>query len=202
MSAVRRWPCASGRRCGRDGAADRPQPPEDAGAAGPADGRDRCPRALRLPERDIHAFAEQHAAWLEAAVARARAGSRAAQRAGILSEAELQRLRTAAQADLTERVTRLAARMGVDFAGITIRAQRTRWGSCSARGSLSFNCLLMLAPPEVREYVAVHELCHRKQMNHSAAFWREVASCLPDYAAQRAWLREHGPALLGRLPET
>ena len=145
---------------------------------------------------------EQHAAWLETAVARARAGSRAAQRAGILSEAELQRLRTAAQADLTERVTRLAARMGVDFAGITIRAQRTRWGSCSARGSLSFNCLLMLAPPEVREYVAVHELCHRKQMNHSAAFWREVASCLPDYAAQRAWLREHGPALLGRLPET
>ena len=109
---------------------------------------------LRLPERDIHAFAEQHAAWLETAVARARAGSRAAQRAGILSEAELQRLRTAAQADLTERVTRLAARMGVDFAGITIRAQRTRWGSCSARGSLSFNCLLMLAPPEVREYVA------------------------------------------------
>ena len=82
---------------------------------------------LRLPERDIHAFAEQHAAWLEAAVARARAGSRAAQQAGILSETELQRLRTAAQADLTERVTRLAARMGVDFAGITIRAQRTRW---------------------------------------------------------------------------
>lgn len=133
---------------------------------------------------------------------RARAGSRAAQQAGILSEAELQRLRTAARADLTERVTRLAARMGVDFAGITIRAQRTRWGSCSARGSLSFNCLLMLAPPEVREYVAVHELCHRKQMNHSAAFWREVALWLPDYAAQRAWLREHGPALLGRLPET
>lgn len=118
------------------------------------------------------------------------------------SEAELQRLRTAAQADLTERVTRLAARMGVDFAGITIRAQRTRWGSCSARGSLSFNCLLMLAPPEMREYVAVHELCHRKQMNHSAAFWREVALWLPDYAAQRAWLREHGPALLGRLPKT
>ena len=149
---------------------------------------------LRLPERDIHAFAEQHAAWLEAAVARARAGSRAAQRAGILSETELQRLRTAARADLTGRGTR--------FAGITIRAQRTRWGSCSARGSLSFNCLLMLAPPEVREYVAVHELCHRKQMNHSAAFWREVALWLPDYAAQRAWLREHGPALLGRLPET
>lgn len=85
---------------------------------------------------------------------------------------------------------------------IVARAQRTRWGSCSARGSLSFNCLLMLAPPEMREYVAVHELCHRKQMNHSAAFWREVALWLPDYAAQRAWLREHGPALLGRLPKT
>lgn len=157
---------------------------------------------LRLPERDIHAFAAQHEAWLESAVARAKAGRQLAQQAGLLSREELQTLRAETMRDMTERVTRLSVQIGVSFSGITIRAQRTRWGSCSARGSLSFNCLLMLAPPEVREYVAVHELCHRKQMNHSAAFWREVALWLPDYAAQRAWLREHGPALLGRLPKT
>ena len=154
---------------------------------------------LRLPERDIHAFAEQHAAWLKAAVARARAGSLAAQRAGILSETELQRLRTAARADLTERVTRLAARMGVDFAGITIRAQRTRWGSCSSAGNLNFNCLLMLAPESVLNYVVVHELCHRKHMDHSPAFWQEVARMLPDYKKEEAWLRGEGRVLLMRM---
>ena len=157
---------------------------------------------LRLPELENYAIAAQQEAWLETAVARAKAGRQLAQQAGLLSREELQTLRAETMRDMTERVTRLSVQIGVSFSGITIRAQRTRWGSCSARGSLSFNCLLMLAPPEVREYVAVHELCHRKQMNHSAAFWREVASCLPDYAAQRAWLREHGPALLGRLPET
>ena len=150
---------------------------------------------LRLPERDIHAFAEQHAAWLEAAVARARAGSRAAQQAGILSEAELQRLRTAARADLTERVTRLAARMGVDFAGITIRAQRTRWGSCSSRGNLNFNWKLILAPPEALTYVVIHELCHLKDFNHSPRFWAEVRARMPEYEAWKKWLHTHGKEL-------
>ena len=145
---------------------------------------------LRLPERDIHAFAEQHAAWLEAAVARARAGSRAAQRAGILSEAELQRLRTAARADLTERVTRLAARMGVDFAGITIRAQRTRWGSCHpAKRQITLAARLALQPPEAVEYVVVHEYCHFVHPDHQAGFWALVASILPDWKARRALLR-------------
>ena len=93
-----------------------------------------------------------------------------------------------------------AKQLDVTFGRITIRSQHTRWGSCSASGNLSFNCLLMLAPEEVQNYVVVHELCHRKQMNHSPAFWAEVETILPDYRQQKAWLKEHGASLLARLP--
>ena len=119
-----------------------------------------------------------------------------------LSNDELKKLADKACSYIPGRVAHFAPLVGVTYGRITIRNQRTRWGSCSSKGNLNFNCLLMLTPPEVIDYVVVHELCHRKQMNHSAAFWREVALWLPDYAAQRAWLREHGPALLGRLPKT
>ena len=70
-------------------------------------------------------------------------------------------------------------------------------------GNLNFNCLLMLCPPEVLDYVVVHELCHRKHMNHSRAFWAEVERVLPDYQMRRNWLKEHGGALVERLrPKT
>lgn len=79
---------------------------------------------------------------------------------------------------------------------ITIRDQKTRWGSCSARGTLSFNWRLMLAPPAVLDYVVVHELCHLTYMNHSPAFWQAVADVCPDYRAHRKWLKEHGCELV------
>ena len=91
-----------------------------------------------------------------------------------------------------------AARIGVDYGRITVRAQKTRWGSCSARGDLSFNCLLMLAPPEVIDSVVVHELCHRRHMDHSPEFYAEVHRIFPDYDKWHGWLREHGPVLLAR----
>ena len=72
-------------------------------------------------------------------------------------------------------------------------------GSCSGAGNLNFNCLLMLAPPEVRDYGVVHELCHRKEMNHSARFWKEVENILPDYRQRRAWLKENGGRLIARM---
>ena len=87
----------------------------------------------------------------------------------------------------------------MDYGRITIRAQRTRWGSCSAQGNLNFNCLLMLTPDNVMEYVVVHELCHRKEMNHSARFWSEVEKILPDYRRSRQWLKDNGGGLIGRL---
>ena len=89
--------------------------------------------------------------------------------------------------------------MGVTYGRITIRSQHTLWGSCSSKGNLNFNCLLMLTPPEVLDYVVVHELCHRKEMNHSARFWAEVEHVLSDYEIRRKWLRENGTALISRL---
>ena len=82
---------------------------------------------------------------------------------------------------------------------LTIRHQKTLWGSCTPAGNLNFNCLLMLAPEEVRDYVVVHELCHLKHMDHSRAFWRAVEKALPGYRQQRKWLKENGHSLLARL---
>jgi len=91
-----------------------------------------------------------------------------------------------------------AAALGVRLERIRVAGQRTRWGSCSSRGTLSFNWRLALAPPEVLDYVVVHEVCHLREPNHSTRFWRLVAERRPGYATRRAWLREHGPELLAR----
>jgi len=85
---------------------------------------------------------------------------------------------------------------GGEYHRITIRDQKTRWGSCSAKGTLSFNWRLMLAPPAVLDYVVVHELCHLTHMDHSPAFWQAVADVCPDYRAHRRWLKDHGHELI------
>lgn len=97
---------------------------------------------------------------------------------------------------IPERVEYFAKVIGVTYGKITIRNQKTRWGSCSSKGNLNFNCLLMLAPSEVLDYVVVHELCHRKQMNHSKAFWLEVEKVLPNYKEVRKWLKEEGSQMI------
>ncbi len=89
--------------------------------------------------------------------------------------------------------------MGVSYGRITIRNQVSRWGSCSAKGNLNFNCLLMLCPAEVLDYVVVHELCHPKEMNHSKKFWNEVSQFYPGYEQHKKWLKEHGNELIERL---
>lgn len=92
-------------------------------------------------------------------------------------------------------VRRQSACMSVTYKIISIRDQRTRWGSCSNQGSLSFNWRLVMAPPAVLEYVVVHELAHRRQQNHSKAFWQVVAQYYPDFKAARAWLRANASLL-------
>ena len=82
--------------------------------------------------------------------------------------------------------------MGVSDGSITVREQKTRWGSCSAKGNLNFNWKLVLMPEEILDYVVVHELAHRLQMNHSTEFWDEVEKILPDYRKRRQWLKENG----------
>ena len=117
-----------------------------------------------------------------------------------LSGEELNALKKAARKDLTARVEAFAAQMGVSYGRISIRHQKSKWGSCSSSGNLNLNCLLMLTPEFVRDYVVVHELSHRRHMNHSPAFWAEVARILPDYKSARAWLRENGTAVMDRNP--
>ncbi len=84
---------------------------------------------------------------------------------------------------------------GGTYTSITIRDQKSRWGSCSSRGTLSFNYLLIFAPPKVLDYVVVHELCHLTHMNHSKNFWNMVAEIMPEYKTYKDWLREHGQEL-------
>lgn len=91
---------------------------------------------------------------------------------------------------IARRTAYFADVMGVDYGRITIREQKTRWGSCSSAGNLNFNWKLILLSPEVLDYVVVHELAHRREMNHSDAFWRIVEQVLPDYRKRRKLLRE------------
>ena len=149
---------------------------------------------LRLPKRDIQRFIESKKDWIDAHLAKL-------PHVTPLTPEEHRALIRAAKVDFPQRVSCFAEKMGITYGRITIRSQKSRWGSCSAAGNLSFNCLLMLAPEPVRDYVVVHELCHRKEMNHSPRFWAEVETILPDCRQQRAWLREHGTSLLARLPD-
>lgn len=156
----------------------------------------RAPR--HMPQSAIQDFLAQHRAWIEAHLEKA--CIRQAEQAAlpVLTEAELRRLAEQAAAILPARAAYYAPRVGVSYGRITIRSQRTRWGSCSSLGNLNFNCLLMLCPPEVIDYVVVHELCHRKEMNHSPRFWAEVERVLPDYRAARKWLKDEGQRIIAR----
>lgn len=115
------------------------------------------------------------------------------------TESEIRELAQKALEYIPKRVEYYAPLVGVDYRSITIRNQKTRWGSCSGKGGLNFNCLLMMTPPEVIDYVVVHELCHRKEMNHSQAFWQEVEKILPNYQDAKRWLKEKGGELIERI---
>ena len=104
-----------------------------------------------------------------------------------------------ASIDNSKRVRHFAPLIGVDYGRITIRNQRTRGGSCSSKGNINFNCLLMLLPDDVIDYVVVHELCHRKQMNHSPKFYAEIEKVFTEYQRCQKWLKENGGMYLRRL---
>lgn len=162
------------------------------------DGRVVVRAPYRLPEREIRRFLDEKSDWLQKHLAQVNAANQEAEEAPLTIE-DIRTLAQQAVQEFPERVRFFAQRMGVTYGKITIRNQATRWGSCSSQGNLNFNCLLMLAPPEVRDYVVVHELCHRKQMNHSAAFWAEVEAVLPDYKKSLNWLKTEGTALMARM---
>lgn len=152
---------------------------------------------LGMPKGEIEAFLKEKAQWIQTHRAKVLAEYAQGQEAP-LGEEEILTLAEQMRQRLPEKLNRHGASMGVTFGRVTIRCQQTRWGSCSSRGNLNFNCLLMLAPEEVLDYVVVHELAHRKQMNHSALFWQEVARECPDYKKSLRWLKDRGGALLSR----
>ncbi len=159
---------------------------------------------VRVPKRCskklIEDFVQEHRTWIckkQEELGR-RAREREKRREGMpeWSQEDYQQHRTAAGRVLRERAEYFARQMGVSFERISIRDQKTRWGSCSTRGNLNFNWRLILAPLEILDYVVVHELAHRKEMNHSERFWRLVAQVLPDYQERKQWLKENGDLLM------
>jgi predicted metal-dependent hydrolase len=148
-----------------------------------------------MSELEIEAVLAAHRDWI--ARERAAQAPRLRLDARRVSEAEA---RAAARELVTMVLEEEAPALGVSYTRVQIRGQRTRWGSCSSRGTLSFNWRLALAPFEVLDYVVVHELCHLREANHSARFWKLVASRRPDWRRQRNWLTANGPELLAFRP--
>lgn len=153
---------------------------------------------LRMAKTDILSFVDKKKDWIEKYLNTIAQRQSASEKP--FTAAELHELAIAAKEDISRRVAKFAPIVGVTFGRITIRAQKSRWGSCSAKGNLNFNCLLMLCPEGIRDYVVVHELCHRKELNHSERFWNEVSRVLPSYNGAYRWLKISGVALIRRIP--
>lgn len=153
----------------------------------------RCPRWM--PEPQIREVVQKHRGWIQTHL------EKAAQipRLPPFTVEEVERMADEALQVIPPRVKHFAQLLGVRVGRITVRNQLTKWGSCSSKGNLNFNCVLVLSPPEVLDYVVVHELCHRKHMDHSPAFWTEVAKLIPDYKIKRQWLKDHSHETIERL---
>lgn len=160
---------------------------------------------LRVPKRcsqaQIEHFLQKNQGWIEKNARKMAEKEKELSLIQPLTTAEVERLREVGKGVFAERVGRYAPLVGVDYRSITVKPMKTRWGSCSSKGSLNFNCLLLLAPPQVLDSVVVHELCHRKYMNHSAEFYALVEAVFPQYEDCRKWLNAYGDRLLRRLPD-
>ena len=154
----------------------------------------------RMPEREIVSFVRSREGWLKTHLKKTEEQLAAMEGVPNYTEGELRAIAETALKVIPQRVAHYAPLVGVDYGRITIRCQKTRWGSCSAKGNLNFNCLLMFTPIEVIDSVVVHELCHRLEMNHSERFYREVYRVYPEYDRWNRWLKEHGREIMARVP--
>ena len=155
---------------------------------------------LRMTDAEIMRFLDRKSGWIQKHLKLVAERNAATKNLTPYTYEEIQALADKALQVIPERVKHYARIIGVNYGNITIRNQRTRWGSCSSKGNLNFNCLLMLLPDEIIDSVVVHELCHRKHMNHSAQFYAEVERAFPDYQRCHEWLKENGGVFLSRLP--
>ena len=150
---------------------------------------------LYTDENKINKFLSEKSRWIEKHLKELRA----AEVLPEYTEIEIKGFMRTAKRVLPAKVEYYAKLIGVSYNKITIRKARTVWGSCTVKGNLNFNCLIAALPCEIADYVIIHELCHRKQMNHSRAFWDTVFKYCPDYQIRRKWLKTYGQQYLNRL---
>ncbi len=156
----------------------------------------RVPKAAA--KKEIEAFVSRHEKWIRTHLEKNQKRMAELENVEPLTVEELRALADEAAKVIPERVRYYAPIAGVTYGRITIRNQKTKWGSCSSKGNLNFNCLLMLTPPEVIDSVVVHELCHRIEMSHSERFYREVRRVYPEYDKWNRWLKENGAWIMRR----
>ena len=159
------------------------------------DGRLRVTIPRGGSRREADAFAGRHIAWVEQQRARLPRHAPVSDERREKQREQQRALRERAIRELPPRLNELAARHGVTVSRVSVRNQRSRWGSCGRDGHISLNWRLVLMPEWVSDYVLVHELMHVRRMDHSPAYWLLVAGACPDYRAARQWLRTHGPSL-------
>ena len=153
----------------------------------------RAPR--NCPQSRIDTFLKEKQTWVLAKVEEQKEKEADSMKIQPLSEAEQRLYRDKAREIFEQKVSYYAQMMGVSYGRIAIRDQKTRWGSCSGEGNLNFNWRLIFAPAGVLDYVVVHELAHRKEMNHSPRFWKVVEDTMPEYRKYQKWLKENGRGL-------
>ena len=144
-------------------------------------------------------FIHEKKEWIKKQISKVEKQKKIAVGLGILSDCEIRKLKKKARNIIQQRVEHYAGISGINYNRVFIRLQKTRWGSCSRDGNLNFNCLLVLMPLEILDSVVVHELCHRKYMNHSKQFYAEVEKIFPDYRKCSKWLKENGGIYFKRL---
>lgn len=154
---------------------------------------------LRMKDKEIYSFIESKKLWIEKNLAKIDEREKAISEVQPFTQEDINALAEKAKVIIPERVRYYAPKIGVIYNRITIRCQRTRWGSCSSKGNLNFNCLLALFPIEVIDSVVVHELCHIKHMNHSPQFYAEIEKVFPEYKRWHKWLSDNGGVYMGRL---
>lgn len=161
-----------------------------------ADGRVRVRAPEQIPHSAIENFLTEKENWvLKHLQKKQEAAANSFFGRQPLSDADRHHYREIARDIFTQKTAYYAQIMNVTYGRISIREQKTRWGSCSGAGNLNFNWRLIFAPEEVLDYIVVHELAHRKEMNHSPAFYEIVRQILPEYKKQQKWLRENGQKL-------
>ena len=154
---------------------------------------------LQATQEQIEKFINNHKRWIEKHLKGMEERQKKLSSVEKLSVDEIRDLAGQALKLIPERVKYYAPLLGVTYGRIPITNQKSRWGSCTGRKNLNFNCLLMLTPPEVIDSVVVHELAHLKELNHSDRFYAEVLRVFPDYWKWYGWLKENGKDIMARM---